>query len=274
MSTTVSVPYSGGVVQGTLTTAVKAVAHLWGGGGGSGGNDTYGGAAGGGASYARVNFTATAGQTITLAVGQRATNGAGCGSSAPGGTGGASFIQGAVNLPTDGPAPYTNAYTPYSYPAYADFVNRYGVWNGDGNYYWYAYFPQNNTYGYTIGADNHAWMYIDDVLVRETPGDTSFANPVGGSFYVTKGYHVIKITGANYGGPAVIADAGTSEMHHTISARHHLFAEMHFVANKRDAFNTIDTLDLDVAYYNFDSASVCPCTRSSHVDLLNSRLTE
>ena len=97
MSTTVSVPYSGGVVQGTLTTAVKAVAHLWGGGGGSGGNDTYGGAAGGGASYARVNFQARPGQVLTLAVGQRATNGQGCNSGAPGGIGGASYIQGLIS---------------------------------------------------------------------------------------------------------------------------------------------------------------------------------
>ena len=98
MSSIITVPYSGGVVQGTVTTAVTGVAHLWGGGGGSGGNDSYAGATGGGASYARVNFQARPGQVLTLAVGQRATNGAGCGSGAPGGVGGSSYVGNPVSL--------------------------------------------------------------------------------------------------------------------------------------------------------------------------------
>ena len=210
MSSIITVPYSGGVVQGTVTTAVTGVAHLWGGGGGSGGNDSYAGATGGGASYARVNFQARPGQVLTLAVGQRATNGAGCGSGAPGGVGGSSYVGNPVSLPTDGPNPYTIYYTPFSYPAYAQFVNRYGVWDGDGNYYWYTYFPRSNSYDVTIGADNHAWFYIDDALVIETPGDSSFANPVSTTVFVTQGYHVIKIVGADYGPPGCIAAAMTN----------------------------------------------------------------
>jgi len=207
-SSIVTVPYSGSLVQGTFTTPfpVAVTGYLWGAGGGAGGNDSSRGGNGQGGGFSQIDFIVQPGQTMKVAIGGGGGSGGG-GANAAGGTAGASWLGANYNLPTDGVVPDVLYYTPYSYPAYAQFVNRYGIWNGQGYYYWYVYFPTSREYALTIGADNHAWLYIDDVLIIETPGDSSFSSPVSTSTFVSQGFHTIKINAVDYGPPGCVAAA-------------------------------------------------------------------
>lgn len=85
--------------------------------------------------------------------------------------------------------------------AYIGFLNSYGIWEGDGNYYWVVNFPATESYYFAGAIDNYGTLYIDDIAILNIPG---FQTEYNVTRTVTAGPHVIRIYGVNTGGPASI----------------------------------------------------------------------
>jgi hypothetical protein len=85
--------------------------------------------------------------------------------------------------------------------SWTDVILRYTIWEGNGNYTWRVYIPEDGSYTLTMSADNYAEFYLDEVhkLTSTTP-ETEFTS----TFVITSGLHTIRIYGVNYSGPAGI----------------------------------------------------------------------
>lgn len=82
--------------------------------------------------------------------------------------------------------------------AYVSWLNTYGVWEGNGNYFWVAYFPATAEYDFYGAIDNYGDIYLDGTRILSIPNYAQhFVRKT-----VTIGYHTIRMYGVNTGGPA------------------------------------------------------------------------
>jgi hypothetical protein len=89
------------------------------------------------------------------------------------------------------PAPTNGAYT--------SFLNSYGVWEGNGNYFWVVSFPATEQYRFFGAIDNYGTMYLDGQPILNIPGFGAAYNVIR---TVTAGFHIIRMYGINTGGAA------------------------------------------------------------------------
>lgn len=181
--------------------------------GGSGGNagpsgTSGGGGGGGGASLIwknGVNGYTNSANILAVAPG------------GPGGGGGGNYSNGYDNASVNALIP------PKSYfaiaatnGAYCDFLNNYGVWNGDGRYVYDVYFPSSKNYTFRLSADNFGYLWLDNGTINgnndyigSTPGTgvADYNSYYDFTHYVSAGWHTIDVYGSNWGGPASLAAA-------------------------------------------------------------------
>lgn len=200
------VGYSNSYQELTVSSTIAGTvsAYLWGAGGGGGGGPDGRGTSGrgGGGGYSAVNFNVNTGDVIGIAVGGPGLAGR-VGRGVGGGDPGGSYLQGldwsSLNLLTQpGVVRYTNG-------AYSAFLNQYGVWNTDIGSSTFdrsesVYFP-GGTYTFEGSCDNYGYVSIDDTTILSIPG---FTSSVTTSYYVSSGYHTVRVVGYNTGGPGAI----------------------------------------------------------------------
>lgn len=159
-------------------------------GGGSGGSAgpagwSGGGGGGGGATVLKVD-----GQVI--AVGSGGGGGGGGGNRGPYNTG--ENASGNHNtIITAGP--YSGGQTN---GAWSSLLNTYSVWEGNGNYIWYVYFPATADATLEVSVDNYGTAYLDGTEILSIGGYNSVYSTTG---LVSAGWHNIRINGINTGGP-------------------------------------------------------------------------
>ena len=168
-------------------------------GGNAGSSGWSGGGGGGGAATVLYKLVNNARQYIAIAAG------------GGGGGGGGNNSYGYVKSMT----PYglvdslpLQYYSPVSLDyAWGWLLRTYGVWNGDGSYYWNFYFPVTQNYTFELSVDNDGAMYIDgNFLVRTGGGEgEKYGNTWTTTALVNAGWHSIQINGSNWGGPAGVA---------------------------------------------------------------------
>jgi len=183
-------------------------AYLWGGGGGGGGNDSARGGFGGGGGFAEVNFTISAGDEISVAVGGSGGQGASGAQGQGGGTPGAGYVPmvngNIFNTRTAAAAPPTFA---QFNPNYCAFLNTNGVWESntrtqDFDRSYTVTFPSTGLYTFTASADNSAVISLDGTpLFSATTYTSTFEQPA----QVTAGTHTVRIQALNTGGPGSVA---------------------------------------------------------------------
>lgn len=134
-----------------------------------------------------------------------------------GGGGGGNYSNGYVQSEYDpyGSAPRSELYYPQagSNGAWSYLLNTYGVWNGNGNYTYQFYFPQDGLYTFNLSIDNYGILYVDDIEVLRTTQYTNgdnYSQVWATSKYITAGWKTIKIYGVNTGGPGGIGASITS----------------------------------------------------------------
>ncbi len=210
--------YTGTLQQITWSQGdnVPVTAYLWGGGGGAGGSSYSGisiGGAGGGGQFSQVSFTISNGDVLEVAVGGPGQGGDNFGSSAAGGTPGASYLVDQIFN--------TRTATPISGPGgavfgqfnsrYCTFLNNNGVWINPSSAATFdktytVTFPVSGNYHFQASPDNSAKSYSDDVEAS-TPHAHPTTYEVG--YPVDAGTHTLRIVGTNTGGPAAVALAIT-----------------------------------------------------------------
>ena len=90
---------------------------------------------------------------------------------------------------------YTNGSTS---GAFISWLNTYSVWNGNGNYYWVAYFPTTRDYIFDFAAKDYGDMYIDgNIIMTLSSGADNYRVGKSITLQVNAGWHVIRIE-ANY----------------------------------------------------------------------------
>ena len=117
---------------------------------------------------------------------------------------------------------------------WSDFLRQYAVWDGNGDYVWKAYFPDNDNYLIRMSADDTAKMYIDNVLVHQT-GNTAPALTT-----------TMTVTADGAGGGAGGKDAGTPGANGLAGAR---------VTGTFDMTLGVDTINIDLGeggYWGYD----------------------
>lgn len=90
--------------------------------------------------------------------------------------------------------------------AYSSMLNTYGVWNGNGQYYWQAYFPVSKNYTFGLSIDNDGSISIDGSTIRSVGGGEydHFGSVWESTVYVTAGWHTIGVSAVNWHGPAAL----------------------------------------------------------------------
>lgn len=169
-----------------------------GGTGGRSGGSGSSGAGGGGGAATVLSFDGAGNDPIAIAAG----GGAGGGGGDKGGpvtySTSAYGDTGAYSL-----AYYSNGATDN---AWSGLLNSYSIWNGNGTYTWEVYFPETLTYTFSISIDNTGGIYLDDTLVVATTGSegSRYSTTFSADVQVTKGWHIVKMTATNWGGPAAL----------------------------------------------------------------------
>ena len=82
--------------------------------------------------------------------------------------------------------------------AWSWLLNDYGVWSGNGIYAWNVYFPTTGTYTIDGSIDDYGNLSIDDNVVLNIP---SYSSVYSTTTNVTAGWHVVKMSATNTGGP-------------------------------------------------------------------------
>jgi len=198
--------YCGGTQTFTMPEgfASDVEVYMWGAGGGAGGSDGNGpGGSGGAGFYLHSTINVSPGDTVKIAAGGPGLGGRGS-TGGGGGAAGGSYHVGVFNSrnPPSGSQVYFQ-----SNGAYCSFLNRYGVWeaNGQAGSFDRSYtinFPVTGYYLIQSSCDNYGYVYIDGTQVLYTPGFTSVSSA---SVYVTAGNHTVRTLGINTGGPASMA---------------------------------------------------------------------
>jgi hypothetical protein len=202
--------------------------HCWGAGGGSTSS-----AKGGGGGYAYANVNISAGDTVTLQIGQPGLpNGAGGvddsyralrggNSNSGAGGGGATWVAinnntvcgaagggGGSNAGVSGmpggifPGVGLGIYAVTLSYAWNSFMNNYAVWGSGEDYTVIINFPTTGTYTFNYAVDNLGKMYLDGSEIISYAG---FSTTTTYTATVTSGNHTIRVTGVNTGGPAGVA---------------------------------------------------------------------
>lgn len=104
-----------------------------------------------------------------------------------------------------------------------NFMNTYAVWTGSlrdsstlgtintaatsSILEWRVYFPVSQDYDFELSADNYGTLFVDDVAMLSTSnGDAqAWLTTWTARKHITQGWHVVKTSAANYGGPCGIA---------------------------------------------------------------------
>ena len=176
----------------------KGLSGFSGGTGGNSGSWGSSGAGGGGGAATVLSHDMNGATPIAIAAG--------------GGAGGGGGDHGGAPLYSTEPYGDTQTYALRYYSngstngAWSSLLNTYSVWDGNGTYTWELYFPTSGYYTFNMSADNTGAIYIDNTLVLETTGGESsrYGSVYTVGQYVYAGWHVIKMTGENWGGPAAI----------------------------------------------------------------------
>ena len=90
---------------------------------------------------------------------------------------------------------------------WSSLLNTYGVWEGNGNYYWEWQCPASGNYTFSLSIDNYGDLQIKkyddpDTMFKFVVSAPGFSTEYTRSnYYVTAGLQVIKIYGVNTGGP-------------------------------------------------------------------------
>ena len=100
-----------------------------------------------------------------------------------------------------------------SYPGWGTFQNTYGIWpstsneeNTTGTFKRDVYIERDGNYGFNTTADDSCTVYMDNVKVAENQGfTTNIPNVTSQTALLTKGWHTLKITYGNGGGPGGFA---------------------------------------------------------------------
>lgn len=159
---------------------------------------TYG-ADGGTGFYTDTYLSVTPGQTISYTIGD---GGAGGAAQQNGSNGQQSVFNGTIIAPGGYGGGVLNSYsTGSTNGAWSSLLNSNSIWNGNGDYYWNLYFPATQDYQFNLAIDNYGTLYVDDVEIVYAP---SFNSVWSATTEITQGWHTIKITGTNTGGPAAI----------------------------------------------------------------------
>lgn len=86
---------------------------------------------------------------------------------------------------------------------WSSLLNNFCVWNGNGEYSWYVYFANTDTYYFDLSIDDYGTMFIDDSQVVHAPAP-GYRGIWTESRVVTAGWHNIRISAVNTGGPGGI----------------------------------------------------------------------
>lgn len=128
-----------------------------------------------------------------------------------GGGGGGNYSNGYIQSDYDpyGSAPKSDLYYPQAgyNGAWSSMLNTYGIWNGNGDYTYQFYFPQDAIYTFNLSIDNYGILYVDNVEVLRTQQNSSVSNynsVTATTKYITAGWKTIRIYGVNTGGPGAI----------------------------------------------------------------------
>ena len=134
-----------------------------------------------------------------------------------GGGGGGNYGAGYIVSSYDpyGSAPKLDLYYPQAggNSAWSGMLNTYGIWNGNGEYTYQFYFPQDARYTFNLSVDNYGILYVDDVEILRTPQNsdrTNYSSITATAKYISAGWKTIKVYGVNTGGPGGIAATITS----------------------------------------------------------------
>jgi hypothetical protein len=100
-----------------------------------------------------------------------------------------------------------------SYPAWGTFQNTYGIWpstsneeNTTGTFKRDVYIERDGNYGFNTTADDSCYIYMDNVKVAENQGfRANIPDVTSQKALLTKGWHTLKITYGNGGGPGGFA---------------------------------------------------------------------
>ncbi len=166
-------------------------AYLWGGGGGGGGADSARGGTGGGGGFAEVNFTISAGDVLSVAVGGSGGPGENGATGRGGGSAGGSYDTQSTIFSTR--QNITGVIQPWN-PNYGSPLNAYGVWNpAPTDFFDKSYsvtFPATGVYTFVAAADSSAVISMDGIARFDvSTAKGTFAQPVT----VTAGVHTIRI---------------------------------------------------------------------------------
>ena len=97
---------------------------------------------------------------------------------------------------------YTNGSTDNNY---ISWLNTYSVWEGNGNYYWVAYFATTRDYTFDFACDDYGDMYIDgNIIMTLSSGADNYRVGKSITLQVSAGWHVIRIEANNSSGKAAI----------------------------------------------------------------------
>lgn len=134
-----------------------------------------------------------------------------------GGGGGGNYGSGYIVSTYDpyAQAPKIDLYYPQAgyNSAWHFLLNTYGVWNGNGDYTYQFYFPQDGVYTFNLSVDNYGILYVDNVEVLRTQQNsagTNYSQVTSTTKYITAGWKTIKVYGVNTGGPGGIGASITS----------------------------------------------------------------
>jgi hypothetical protein len=227
--------YNGLIASGSIPLSANETVYCALGGPGYGGNTGQGSAAGGAGGYAINNYSGGSGGNA----GPSGTSGGGGGGGGasliwknsaygyqtvsnilavspggPGGGGGGNYSDGYGNASVSALIVPRGYYPSAEYNgAYCEFLNTYGIWNGDGDYTYEVYFPfaSQGRYTFELSADNYAAIYVNNYLVVETQGgeggEAAYQNVWTGTYDSEPGWKTVRISAQNWGGPASVAAA-------------------------------------------------------------------
>jgi hypothetical protein len=177
--------------------------------GGNGGNagpwGSSGGGGGGGA--ATVLYKIVNGQRQIIAVASGGAGGGGGGNRVAGVFSGDSYLESST---ASIPSTYLDA---GSNGAWNSIGNDYGVWDSTyyqwawANFTWAFNAPYTGNYTVRLSVDNYGGFFVNGTAVLYTPQDSRASNYnsyVETTFSMNAGLNILKLSGANSGGPAFL----------------------------------------------------------------------